>query len=100
MPNIKTAVLTNTNPSVNMENTAGSVEISGTFTGPATVTQSLTGGGTTIATFTVDSTIYTKANYLTWGITGGNGPITIKWYADVTNTDNSLSNQLRRNVNT
>ena len=93
----KSETLTLAGTSVDMVNPAGCIEISGTFTGPATITQSLTGGATTIDTFTVDSTFYTRANQLTFGITGGNGPITITWYPDVINTDPSLSNRLARN---
>ena len=85
----KEAILTNTSPSVNMVNPAGSIEISGTFTGPATVTQNLTGGSTTVATFTTDSTFHTQANQLTFGLSGGNGPITIRWFPDAINADDT-----------
>jgi len=87
IPQPKVATLDASNTSVDMVNTAGSIEIAGDFTGPATVTQSLTGGSTTIDTFLVDSTFHTQANQLTFGLTGGNGPITIRWYPDAINTD-------------
>ena len=76
--------LTNTNTSENMNNTAGSLEISGTFTGPATVTQSLTGGSVAVDTFLAAETIFTNASALTFGLTGGNGPITVRWWKDRT----------------
>jgi hypothetical protein len=93
----KEATLTAANPSVDMINTRGSIEIAGTFDS-GTVSQSLTGGATTIATFTVDSTVFTQANYLTFGITGGLGSesVTIRWYPDIINIDNAESNRLRR----
>lgn len=76
------AILTNTNPSENIRNTAGSLEISGTFTGPATVTQSLIGGSVAVDTFTAAETVFTNASALTFAITGGNGPVTVRWYKD------------------
>lgn len=88
MARFKEETLTAANPSVNMVNTAGSIEIAGTFDS-GTVTQSLTGGSTTIDTFTVDSTIFTKANQLTFAITGGLGSesVTVRWYDDCTDSD-------------
>jgi len=74
--------LTNLNPSENMVNTAGSIEVAGTFTGPATVTQNLTGGAVAVDTFTAAETVFTNASALTFAITGGNGPITVKWWKD------------------
>ena len=74
--------LTNTNPSENMNNAAGSLEISCTFTGPATVTQSLTGGSVAVDTFLAAETVFTNASALTFAITGGNGPVTVRWWKD------------------
>lgn len=74
--------LTAANTSENMNNTAGSLEISGTFTGPATVTQSLTGGSVAIDTFTAAETTFTNASALTFALTGGDGPITVRWWKD------------------
>lgn len=77
------ATLTAANPSVNLENNAGSIEIAGTFDG-GTVTQNLTGGSIAIDTFTVAESFFTNANKLTFGITGGSGSesVTIRWYGD------------------
>ena len=77
------ATLTAANPSVNLENNAGSVEIAGTFDS-GTVTQSLTGGSIAIDSWTSAETIYTNANKLTFAITGGSGSesVTIRWYGD------------------
>jgi len=86
----KEATLTAASPSVNMVNPAGSIEISGTFAG-GTVTQNLTGGSTTIASFTVASTFHTQASQLTFGITGGSGTesVTVRWYPDAINADDT-----------
>ena len=59
------ATLTAANPSVNLENNAGSVEIAGTFD-TGTVTQSLTGGSVAIDTFTAAETFFTNANKLSF----------------------------------
>ena len=99
MASFKEETLDGSNTSVNMVNPAGSIEISGDFTGPATVTQSLTGGSTTIDTFTTDSTIFTKANQLTFGISGGVGPITIRWYDDAVDSD-TVKTRIRSNAKT
>ena len=74
--------LTDSNTSESMNNAAGSLEISGTFTGPATVTQSLTGGSVAVDTFLAAETVFTNASALTFGLTGGNGPITVRWWKD------------------
>ena len=77
------ATLTAANPSVNLENNAGSVEVAGTFDS-GTVTQSLTGGSIAIDTFTAAETFFTNANKLTFAIAGGLGSesVTIRWYGD------------------
>ena len=92
----KEAILTNLNQSVNMTNPAGCLEITGTWTGPATVTQSLTGGTTAVDSFTADETIYTKASHSTFALTGGNGPVTVRWYYDVSNSNESPVNRLSK----
>ena len=81
-----TATLTAANPSVNMSNSAGSVEIAGTFDS-GTVTQNLTGGSIAVALFTSAETFFTRANRLTFSITGGAGSeaVTIRWYDDKKN---------------
>lgn len=77
------AILTAANPSENMRNTAGSLEISGTFDS-GTVTQSLIGGSVAIDTFAAAESIFTKGSAFTFGITGGLGSesVTVRWYKD------------------
>ena len=81
-----TATLTAANPSVNLSNSAGSVEIAGTFDS-GTVTQNLTGGSVAIDTFTAAETFFTNANNLTFSIASGLGSeaVTIRWYDDKKN---------------
>lgn len=81
-----TATLTAANPSVNLSNSAGSIEIAGTFDS-GTVTQNLTGGSIAVDTFTAAETFFTNANRLTFAITGGSGSesVTIRWYDDKKN---------------
>ena len=78
------ATLTQANPSETIRNTAGSLEISGTFSGPATVTQNLAGGSVAVDTFTTAETIFTNASALTFGLSGEDGStdITVRWYKD------------------
>ena len=92
----KEAILTNLNQSVNMTNPAGCLEITGTWTGPATVTQNLTGGTTAVDSFTADETIYTKASHSTFALTGGNGPVTVRWYMDSNNSDTTRARDLAK----
>lgn len=82
-PNYFEATLTAANPSENMINTAGSIEISGTFDS-GTVSQNLTGGSVAIDTFTAAESFFTNASTLTFGITGGSGSesVTVKWWKD------------------
>ena len=82
-----TATLTAAEPSVNMSNSAGSIEIAGNFSGPATVSQNLTGGSVEIQAFTSAETFFTNANQLTFSATGADGStaITIRWYDDKKN---------------
>ena len=82
-----TATLTAAEPSVNLSNSAGSIEIAGNFSGPATITQNLTGGSIAIDTFTAAETIFTRANNLTWSVAGADGStaVTIRWYDDKKN---------------
>jgi hypothetical protein len=81
-----TATLTTANPSVNLSNSAGSVEIAGVF-GGATVEQNLTGGSIAVDTFAAAETFFTNANRLTFSATGTTGTtaITIRWYDDKKN---------------
>ena len=81
-----TATLTAAEPSVNMSNSAGSIEIAGTFDS-GTVSQNLTGGSVEIQAFTSAETFFTNANRLTFSVTGGSGSeaITIRWYDDKKN---------------
>jgi len=82
-----TATLTAANPSLNLSNSAGSIEIAGNFSGPATVTQNLTGGSVAIDTFTAAETFFTNANRLTFSVAGADGStaVTIRWYDDKKN---------------
>lgn len=75
--------LTAANPSESMNNVAGSLEITGTFSG-ATVTQNLTGGSTAVDTFTAEETTFTNASALTFGLSGEDGStqITVRWWKD------------------
>ena len=93
----KEIVLTAANPSANISNPAGSIEVSGTFAG-GTVTQNLTGGSVAVDTFTAAETIYTNASHLTFAITGGGGTenVTVKWYYDSNNADTTKAAILRR----
>ena len=81
-----TQTLTAANPSVNMSNSAGSIEIAGVFDS-GTVTQNLTGGSIAVDTFTTAETFFTNANRLTFSIAGGSGSeaVTIRWYDDKKN---------------
>tara|TARA_R110000851_G_scaffold332695_1_gene509538 strand:+ start:333 stop:590 length:258 start_codon:yes stop_codon:yes gene_type:complete len=81
-----TATLTAANPSVNLSNSAGSIEIAGVF-GGATVTQNLTGGSVAVDTFTTAETLFTNANRLTFSATSTTGTtaVTIRWYNDSKN---------------
>ena len=81
-----TATLTAAEPSVNMSNSAGSIEIAGTFDS-GTVSQNLTGGSVEIQAFTSAETFFTNANQLTFSATGADGStaITIRWYDDKKN---------------
>lgn len=98
MADFKEATLTAAEPSVNLENTAGSFEVSGDFGATGTVTMSLTGGSTTFDSFSADATGFTKANFITFGITGGDGSenVNIKWWGDCQSTDDVQSRLLRR----
>jgi hypothetical protein len=93
----KEITLTAANPSANIENPAGSIEISGTFDS-GTVSQNLTGGSVAIDTFTAAATFYTNASHLTFGITGGSGSesVSIKWYYDSNNADETRARILAR----
>ena len=76
--------LTQANPSENINNSAGSLEIAGNFSGPATVTQNLTGGSIAVDTFTAAETTFTNASALTFGLSGEDGStsITVRWWKD------------------
>ena len=94
----KEITLTSTNTSENMTNPAGSLEISGNFSGPATVTQNLTGGSVAVDTFTAAETVYTKASHSTFSVSGADGStaITVRWYYDVSNSNESPVNRLSK----
>ena len=90
MTDITSVALTASNTSVTLENTAGSIELIGTFDS-ATVTQKITGGTTAIDTFTAAvAPFYTRANKLTFSIAGGSGSesVVIRWIGDVSRTTN------------
>jgi hypothetical protein len=93
----KQVTLTAANPSFNMTNPAGSIEVAGTFDG-GTVTQNLTGGAIAVDTFTAAESFYTNASHLTFGITGGGGSesVTVKWYMDSNNADTTRARDLSR----
>jgi len=76
--------LTAANPTESMNNAAGSLEIAGNFSGPATVTQNLTGGSVAVDTFTSAETIFTNASALTFSATGTDGStaVTVRWWKD------------------
>ena len=92
----KEAILTNLNQSVNMTNPAGCLEIAGTWTGPATVTQNLTGGSVAVDSFTANETVFTNASNSTFSLSGGNGPVTVRWYADASDSNESYVNRLSK----
>ena len=94
----KEITLTSTNTSENMTNPAGSLEISGNFSGPATVTQNLTGGSVAVDTFAAAETVYTKASHSTFSVSGADGStaITVRWYYDVSNSNESPVNRLSK----
>lgn len=77
--------LTQANPSEDMNNSAGSLEIGGTFSG-ATVTQNLTGGSVAVDTFTTAETVFTNASALTFGLSSEDGStsVTVRWWKDRT----------------
>ena len=99
MAAFKTGRLTAANPSVSLENTAGTFEVSGTFDS-GTVTMNLTGGATSFDSFTVDTAKHTQANFITFGITGGLGSedVNIIWYGDCQSTDDTQGRALRRDA--
>ena len=94
----KEITLTSTNTSENMTNPAGSLEISGNFSGPATVTQNLTGGSVAVDTFTAAETVYTKASHSTFSVSGADGStaITVRWYMDSNNSDTTRARDLAK----
>ena len=75
--------LTQANPSENINNSAGSLEIGGVFSG-ATITQSLTGGSVAVDTFTTAETVFTNASALTFAATSTDGStaVTVRWWKD------------------
>ena len=93
----KEITLTAANPSFNMENPAGSVEIGGVFD-TATVTQNLTGGAAAVDTFTAAETFYTHASHLTFAITstGPTSAVWVRWYYDSNNADTTRARNLTR----
>ena len=82
-----TATLTAANPSVNLSNSAGSIEVAGNFSSTDKVYQNLTGGSVEIQAFTSAETFFTNANRLTFSVTGADGgtAVTIRWYDDKKN---------------
>ena len=93
----KEIILTAANPSFNISNPAGSIEIGGTFDS-GTVSQNLTGGSTAIDTFTAAETFYTNASHLTFAITGGSGSeeVWVRWYYDSNNADTTRARIIAR----
>lgn len=77
---VQTKVLDGSTTSVTFVGDTGNVVIEGDFTGPATVTQSLPGTSVAAATFTAEDSFFINANTMTFGISGGVGPITISWF--------------------
>lgn len=93
--------LTAANPSANITNPAGSIEIGGNFGITGTVSQNLTGGDTAIDTFTAAATFFSNASHLTFAITGGDGSedVFVRWYFDGVDTDIVATRTLKQVTN-